>query len=103
MKKLAAFKQKSERFLNSLLSSIEHFRMGEDQLGLDCFLNSFLDLEMIVELFPYLEDSSEPFKQIVTVTEGIYQNMQNQDVIALTDALEFKLYPLAKKWFEGVG
>jgi hypothetical protein len=101
MKESAPFKKRYDRFLHSLLSSIEHFRIGEDHSGLDCYLNSLIDLEMILELYPFTEETDNTINEIVLVTKGIYINMQNQDIVGLTDALEFKLYPLAQKWCEG--
>jgi hypothetical protein len=101
MKESTVIKKEYDRFLNSLLSSIEQFRLGEDQVALDCLLNSFIDLEIILEYYPYSEKLGEIFNEIITIIEEININMKNKDIVALTDILEFKLYPSAKKWFEG--
>jgi hypothetical protein len=98
MKQLALFKKRINRFENALLSAIEHFRKGEDHLGLDNFLNMVDDLEIIIDLHPYCEELKEKIDILVLVFQTLYLCIQNQDVVGLTDILEFKLYPLTKEW-----
>lgn len=103
MKELAPFKRISNRFENSLLSAIEQFRKGYDHLGLDNFLNCIADLEILFELHQYAEERWRSIDHIVPVIETLYVFVQNQDVVGLTDLLEFKLYPLTTQWIEGCG
>lgn len=100
MEELTRFKKIGNRFLNSLLSSIEHFRKGEDHSGLDCFLNSMDDLERMLELYQYFGKPQGNFGKIVPTVQKVHVCMQNQDVAGMTDVLEFTLYPLVKGWIE---
>jgi hypothetical protein len=102
MKELTPFKKKSDRFQHSLCSSIEHFRKGNDHLGLDNLLNSMDDLENLLELQQYAGEPWRKIDKIAPVLQALCKNVENQDVIGLTDVLEFTLYPLAKEWTEEV-
>lgn len=85
------------RFRNSLLTSIRHFRQGEDNPGLDCFLNCIDDLKSLIELQVYHGEPNIDLKQIVQIFQRMYICMQNQDIIGLTDVLEYSLYPEFEK------
>ena len=86
----------SKRFNSSLLSSIEHFRKGNDHDGLVSFLNSINDLEILLETNMYLEKPVIELHRIIPIMKDILIHMQNQDITGITDILEFELYPLAK-------
>jgi hypothetical protein len=82
-------------------SAIEHFRTGNDQLGLDNLLNSMVDLENLLE-FEYSADGlCNKMDKITPVLRDLCRCIKNQDVTGLTDVLEFTLYPLTTEWIEG--
>ena len=101
MNELIQFMKNSKRFNSSLLSSIEDFRKGNDHDGLENFLNSIDDLESLLEINIYLEKPAIKLHRIISIIEDILMHMQNQDVIGMTDILEFELYPLAKDLVKG--
>ncbi|OIJ16767.1 hypothetical protein BKP37_05960 [Anaerobacillus alkalilacustris] len=100
MEELIQNKKRQERFKNGLLSSIEQFRLGNDHLGLDHFLNCIADLEVLIEIDAYASKSKLGIDLLIPTMEKIHHYLQNQDVVALTDLLEFQLYPLIKQSFE---
>jgi len=98
MNELTPLKKRSDRFQNSLRSSIEHFREGNDQLGWDNFQNSMEDLENLLEFEQYFGDAKCDIQKITTALQSLYLCIQNKDVIGMTDVLEFTLYPLTNQW-----
>ncbi|WP_163538221.1 hypothetical protein [Gracilibacillus sp. YIM 98692] len=100
MKESIAFQQRVERLDRALLSSIEQFRSGNDHLGLDHFLHSIDDIEMLTEFHQYSGEPQEHLDKLVKVLDKIYETLKNKDVIGLTDLLEFKLSPLINEWYE---
>ncbi|NJD02848.1 MAG: hypothetical protein FIA99_09725 [Ruminiclostridium sp.] len=94
-------KKTCDRFRNSLRSSVEYFRKGEDHSGLDSFLNSMADFESLLEHYRYSGSLKEKIEKIVPSIRILYEYMKNQDITGMTDILEFKLYPLTEEWAEG--
>ncbi|MGF7056643.1 hypothetical protein [Brassicibacter mesophilus] len=103
MKELTPFKKRSDRFQKSLLYTIEHFRKGNDHLGLDNFLNSIDDMENLLEYQQYAGDVKIKLDEIMPVLQILYDCIRNQDVTAMTDVLEFTVYSLTKEWNERCG
>ncbi|MDF1494777.1 hypothetical protein [Caproiciproducens sp. CPB-2] len=94
--------ERNGRFRESLRSSVGHFRKGEDRSGFDEFLNSLDDLESILD---YLQCVGEPeieLEELLAALKELPAYLHGQDVTALTDALEFAVYPLTEKWIGGV-
>jgi len=101
MNELTLLKKRSNRFHNSLRSSIEHFREGNDQLGLDNFQKSMENLEKLLEFEQYFGDSKCDIQKITSVLQSLYVCIQNKDVVGMTDVLEFTLHPLTNQWVIG--
>jgi hypothetical protein len=101
MKELIRLHERNDRFQNSLRSSVEHFRNGEDHLGLDDFLNSINDLESVIDIYQCLGEPKVKINEMLPAIQMLYIYMQNQDIIGMTDVLEFKIYPLSKEWIIG--
>jgi len=100
MNELTRFHERTDRFQNSLLTSIERFRNGEDHLGLDTFLKCMDDLENIIDIYLCLGEPKLKIDELLPAVQKLYINMKNQDVIGMTDVLEFTIYPLTREWFE---
>ena len=101
MSALARLNERNDRLQNSLSSSIEHFRNGEDSLGFNEFMNFIEDLESVIDLYQYLGEPNLEIEQIIAILAKLYFYMQNQDIVGIADLLEFTVYPLSKKWFLG--
>ncbi len=102
MNESTRLRERNDRFREALRSSVGYFRRGEDHSGLDEFLNSLDDLESILD---YLQCVGEPEIELEEMLEALKElpaYLRGQDVTALTDALEFAVYPLAEKWMGGV-
>ena len=91
------YKKVSSRFYSTLRSTIEDFRSGNDQQGLDGFMNTMDDLEAILEMDQYLGTVQLERIEILSILEELCMNIKNQDITGMTDLLEFKLYPIAKE------
>ncbi len=92
--------ERSSRLLDSLHSAIEHFRNGEDHSGLNSFLTSVDDLEIMLDTYQCLGKPKIELEKLFPAVQKLYLCMQNQDIIGITDLLEFTLYPLAESWLE---
>lgn len=103
MEQLTQFKKINYRFHNSLLSAIEDFRVGNDHKGLDSFLNSMDDLEGLLEINQCLGAEKIKTDRILPVIQELYVRIKNQDIVGITDLLEYTLYPIAKELVGGDG
>lgn len=101
MDELCRFKNACSGCHDSLLSSIGHFRKGEDHKGLECFLNSLDDLEKLPELFQLSGKPVETIEKLAPVARSLYEYMQNQDIVGMTDLMEFTLCSMVKECIEG--
>jgi hypothetical protein len=88
------------RLEQSLSGAIENLRSRRDAPGLDAFLDSVDDMEDIVDACLHLEQY-EPIGYFLPYIRLIQTVVQNEDIVALTDIMEFMLLPLAKKALEG--
>lgn len=80
----------------SLLSSIECFRTGKDNQGLDAFLDSIDDLRIFIDCYELI---AEPvIDKILPSLKKLYICMQSRDIAGMTDLLEFEIYPLIEEW-----
>ncbi|HEX2926720.1 MAG TPA: hypothetical protein VHP38_10790 [Ruminiclostridium sp.] len=100
MRPLIQFSDIALRLQNSLLSSIGYFRRCEDSSGLESFLNSIQDIEILLNpgiayVIPgfILDNIRKSLRHICGL-------MENQDITGLTDVVEFELYPLVKDILE---
>lgn len=91
----------NHRFQKSLCASIGLFRNGEHALGMDEFLRSVDDLENVVLLDRCSGKPKIIMKQLIPELQKIYYYMQNQDIVGLTDELEYIVYPMSGEWYEG--
>lgn len=101
MEAATSFKKRSDRLQKTLLCTIEDFRKGNDHLALDNFLNSMDDLKNLLEYQQYVGDLRRKIDRIPLVLQTLHDYAKNQDVIGITDLLEFTLYPLIEAWTEG--
>ncbi|SNT02857.1 hypothetical protein SAMN05446037_103428 [Anaerovirgula multivorans] len=101
MEASTSFKKRSDRLQKALLCTIEDFRKGNDHLALDNFLNSMDDLENLLEYQQYVGDLRRKIDRIPPTLQTLHDYVKNQDVIGITDLLEFTLYPLIEAWIEG--
>lgn len=91
--------------LNQLLPEvIRCWRIGNDQQGLQYFTQSIQQIETIINL----QLSSSENKKLSKVTElkqiieSLYLFIKNNDLIGITDTIEFQLIPLILQWEEEV-
>lgn len=101
MVEAANINQKITRFENTLLSSIQHFRKGDDQTGFYYFLTSIDDLEILLKHYENMGKPHIEMDSMMTAYKNVHMAIQNQDIIGMTDVLEFEIYPLLEKWVKG--
>ncbi len=100
MNELNLLQKRTDRFQRSILSSVEHFRNTEDYIGLDMLLNSIEDLENILDSYQYADESNMKIDELLPAVQTLYAYMKNQDIVGMTDILEFTIYPLTKHWLK---
>jgi|WetSurMetagenome_2_1015567.scaffolds.fasta_scaffold685086_2 hypothetical protein len=101
MNELPGLCRKKVRFQNTVQAAVEYFRSGYDSSGLDCLLNSMDDLESITDAYQYLGEPWPGIDKIMTPLRQLNACIENQDVVGITDVLEFTVYPLSKEWLKG--
>lgn len=84
-------------------STISLFRDCHDQLALDYLLNSISDLEDLIEYQQNVGISGNRIDDLVPILKLLLDKVKNNDVIGMTDLLEFKLTPIVEKWIKGCG
>lgn len=101
MEELTLFAKTGSNFLSYSLSAIEYFRKGVDQVALDYFFNSMNELKALLDISITIgKMDAEIIKKFTAAIEKLHLHMQNSDFVAITDLMEFSLYPLAKGWIE---
>ncbi len=88
----------------TLLESIKHWRIGNDLIGYETFITSIEHLELIINR---LEKSSNKiihaqWNDLLLILQRLHQLIQQQDVIGITDVLEFNILPFIQEWEEDV-
>ncbi|SDI30884.1 hypothetical protein [Alteribacillus bidgolensis] len=101
MRESFAYQDRLDRLERAILSSVKQFRLGNDHLGLDHFLHSIDDLEILIECQQYSGEPQGHLDKIIIILDKLYEAMKNKDVLAMTDLLECKLYPLMNQWGRG--
>lgn len=86
--------------LYKLLSEVKKsWRVGNDQKGLQDFSQSIQQLKHIVNI--HLSLKNKPlirFKELKQILEYLHFLLINNDVIGITDTIEFQLIPLIQDW-----
>ena len=101
MGELTLFAKTGSNFLSSSLSSIEYFRKGVDLVALDYFFDSMNELKALLDISITIgKMDAEIIKKFTAAIEKLHLHMQNNDFVAITDLMEFSLYPLVKGWIE---
>jgi hypothetical protein len=100
MRQLIQFNDIVLRLQNSLLSTIERFRRCEDSSGLECFLHSLQDMEILFDTGKAYGIPGFILDSIKKSLQSICNLIKNQDITGLTDVIEFELCPLAKAILE---
>ncbi|WDV47438.1 hypothetical protein PV797_07105 [Clostridiaceae bacterium M8S5] len=102
MSKFSQFNNRCVRFQELLLEAIDCFKIGQEHLGINAMLDILDDLENLVEHCEYCSDKNIHIESIVLILRNILKCIENQDVVGMTDALEFSLYPLTIEWIKEV-
>lgn len=97
MELMIRYQKVRNRFYHSLRGGIDSFREGEDQNGLDCFLESMDDLENLLEMDRILGTEVIKLERILPVLQELECRIKNQDIVGMTDLMEFTLYPMIKE------
>lgn len=99
MKEMILLSNKIKRLQNSLLSSVEHFRSGEDSSALDSFQYFIEDLETITDACQHLGET-DTTEEALPAIRTLYTYIQNQDITGIADIMEYEIYPMTIRWLE---
>lgn len=96
-------KDKSERQLeqlgNLIALCIGNWKSGYDPEGYERFIRSLEQLEHIVDVqYDLIEDQKA---RLFLCLENMYQYVQNKDLFAVCDVLEYEWLPLIREWEKG--
>ncbi|WP_283610658.1 hypothetical protein [Faecalispora anaeroviscerum] len=94
------FQKKNELLQELLRAAIEHFRNGEDILGMESFLRGIDELERVVEIDQNSQQPKIEMKQLLPAMRELYFYVQNQDLTGIADLLEDTVFPLISHGFE---
>jgi hypothetical protein len=84
-------------------AAVEHFRIGEDNEGMDSFMNAIEELEHAVETDRLSQQPEIDLNRLLPPLQRLYFSMRNRDITGLTDLLEDALIPLTSEWRKGCG
>lgn len=91
--------QETTRRLNKTLKScVSFFKEGEDNRGLEALIGSVEDLERILDILKCTEETAFETKGMFNACQKLLEYMQNRDVTAVTDLLEYTIIPLSETW-----
>ncbi|MVB09689.1 hypothetical protein CAFE_03540 [Caprobacter fermentans] len=96
-------KPEKKRLLKFLEAAVGHFRVGEDNEGMDSFLNAMEELEHAVETDRLSREPQIDLNRLLLPLQRLYLSMRNRDITGLTDLLEDTLIPLTNEWRKGGG
>lgn len=84
----------------TLTALVANWKKGHDHAGYKQLLESFEHLESIVDLgFNRLdEESTTSITLLLPVLEQMELCIQNKDIIALTDVIEYRMCPFLSAW-----
>jgi hypothetical protein len=85
------------RLKSSLSSTISYFNMGEDTAGINGFLECMEALDGLIDS----KDCGEELQicsRLLPALESLHLAVRNQDIIGITDLLEYTFIPLADEW-----
>ena len=100
MEEASDFRKTGNRLLNSLFSTVEHFRSCRDHWGMDGLLKSMDELEILLACCPHSAKMNRKMEEMLPHLQALHGCMRNQDITGMTDTLESRLYPLTKEWVE---
>lgn len=85
-----------ERLEQLMASCVENWKQEHDEAGYENFLYSLEYLKRIVHVRnDWLEEQKE---QLLSHLEDLYLVVQNKDIIAICDVMEWALLPLIRGW-----
>lgn len=83
-----------ERLENSLIQSIDCFKSGSDSFGIKAFLDFTEDLENLLNIYECIEEPKIIIDKILPEIQTLHTYLQNQDIVGVTDILEYTIYPM---------
>jgi hypothetical protein len=94
-------REKFERLERALVKTIEYFSNGKDEMGLASFFGCIDDLDDIVHTSIYIGEF-DLICDLLPILRVLNSAVQNEDIIATADTLEYALLPFTKKALEGM-
>lgn len=87
-----------------LIEVVRNWRIGNDQRGLQNFTQSIQQIEKIVNtLLKGIENKVFiRINELKQMLENLHLLIKNNDVIGITDIIEYQLIPLIQAWEEEV-
>jgi hypothetical protein len=87
-------------FNNSLLTCVKHFRICEDNEGLNMLTESFDIFSCIINANVCLGNTQINLTDSIILCKKLYALMLNNDIIGITDFIEFSMCPAAETMFK---
>lgn len=85
------------RLKSSLSSTVSYFNMGEDTAGINGFSECMETLERLVDSGACGEEP-QICSRLLPALKSLHSAVRNQDIIGITDLLEYTFIPLADEW-----
>lgn len=92
-----SFDQISDRYHRTALAAVAAFRSGDDSHGLELFGCSMEDLEQLFEVNWRSGLMGRNLNDIVPILQELLNRIYHQDIIGITDLVEFILCPAVKE------
>jgi hypothetical protein len=97
---LSEFDNGWEKWFQLLNDTVTAWRYGNDQAGLIFFVRAMECLSAILERVEenQVENHFAELSYLLPVLQELDKKIDNEDIIAITDMIEFKLIPLEIEW-----
>lgn len=102
MNKPSQYQQEWELWIQTMKESVEKWRRGDDQYGLNNFILAMQHFQHIIQqrIEQINEQTTKSFIRFLPHIQELHEQVQREDIIAITDTLEYKLIPFCEEMKE---
>lgn len=100
MSEMSGLEQEWEPWMQDMKEAIRSWRRGNDLVGLSRFYHAVQHLTNMIEwmLERLNEKLTKEFTELLPLIQELHHHVLREDVIAMTDFIEYKLIPFCQEW-----
>lgn len=99
MNELSQYRHEWELWLQAMKESVDKWRCGDDHNGLNSFILAMqLFQRMIQQRMEQVNgQAAKTFVQLLPLVQELNEQVKREDIIAITDAMEYGLIPFCEE------